>query len=623
MWYSGKLQDKGDGGGSAALKERGEMDRAFQWKLEDIFADDAEWETTFNMVEGQLGELGKWQGRLSESAATLLACLQLRDAVEEVLTRLYVYAGLKNDQDTRASRYQAYRDRAGSLMVQYHEAGAFIQPEILAIPEEQLQQFLAGNGQLESYRHYLDNLLRSKAHVLPPEQERLLAMSGEIAQGPYHIFSMFNNADIKFPTITGEDGNKLEVTKGRYPRLMESDNRKVRKAAFQALYGTYGRWTNTLSATLSAAVKRDIFYARARNYSGALPAALAEENIPAQVYTNVVETINRNLTPLHRYMALRKRLLKVKQLQPWDLSAPLFSDVKFEMPYPEAVDTIRSAFHPLGETYLADLENSFRNGWIDVYENQGKRSGAYSWSAYGVHPYILLNYNNTLDDMFTTAHELGHAMHSFYTNQTQPYHYHDYTIFVAEVASTLNEALLMDYLLKQYQHDPQRKCYLLNEYIEQIRGIVYVQALYAEFEKTIHEQVEGGAALTAESLNELTRELYQRYFGPAFAIHPLYAHNWCRIPHYYYNFYVYKYATGFSAATALAQRILAGDEAARDAYLTFLSRGSSDYSIQLLKDAGVDMTQPGPIEATTHLLDRLLDEMEGLMNAEFGVRNSE
>lgn len=594
-----------------ALPERSQLAPEYQWRLEDIFESDARWEEAFSRIEKRIPEFAAFQGKLGESAENLLNCLQLRDRVQEALGRLSLYAGLKSDQDTRVSQYQAYNDKTASLRVRVNQAAAFIQPEILAIAEEKLYAFLDANAELSAYRHLFEDLLRSRAHVLPPEQERLLAMSGEIAQGPYNVFSMFNNADIKFPAIRDEHGKEIEVTKGRYARLMESRDRRVRRDAFLAMYGSYGKWTNTLAAALSGGVKTNIFYARARNYPSALAAALDGDHIPLPVYENVVDTVHRNLAPLHRYIAMRKKLLGLEDLHSWDLSVPLGKEVKFEFPYPEALKTIREGLKPLGENYFSVLEKSLSEGWIDVYENQGKRSGAYSWSTFGVHPYILLNYNDTLDNVFTIAHELGHALHSHFTYREQPYHYSRYTTFVAEVASTLNEALLIDYLLKNTA-ERDKKFYLLNQYVDQIRGTVYMQALFAEFEKIIHDRAEAGEALTAELLSNLTRELYLRYSGPEFTMDPEYDINWCRIPHFYYGFYVYQYVTGFSAAAALSIKILEGDTAARDAYLHFLSRGSSDYSINLLKDAGVDMTSPAPIEATTKLMDHLLDEMEEL-----------
>ncbi len=593
------------------LPQRQAIDPKFQWRTEDIYPSQEAWEQDYQKVLDGMSQLEQYRGQLGKDAQTLLSCLTLRDTLDETLGRLYLYAGLKNDEDTRNTTYQALRDRVTSLSVKLNEATAFIHPEILSIPEETLWHFVQSTPKLAVYQHYLEDLLRTRPHVLPPEQERLLAMAGEIAQGPYTIFSMFNNADIRFPTITDDQGNRVEVTKGRYHKLMESRNRRVRRSAYHAFYGTYQKWLNTLAATLATGIKRDVFYARARRYRTALEAALDSDNIPVNVYENVVNTINNNLAPLHRYMQYRRQRLGLRRLQPYDLFVPLTEDLRWEISYQEAQEILIDALAPLGDTYLNALKEGLTNGWIDVYENQGKRAGAYSWSTYGVHPFVLLNYQNTLNDLFTLAHEMGHALHSYFTHQHQPYIYSHYTIFVAEVASTTNEALLMHYLLK-HTTDVQKKLYLLNEYADQIRGTVYIQTLFAEFEKRIHEIVESGEALTVDVLNELKGELYQRYFGPAFFLEKKYRSNWCRIPHFYYNYYVFKYVTGYAAATAISRMIIHEEPAARERYLKFLSAGSSRYSIDLLKDAGVDITRPDPIEATTTLLNELVSEMERL-----------
>ncbi|NIT60001.1 MAG: oligoendopeptidase F, partial [Aliifodinibius sp.] len=375
------------------LIDRSEIEDKYKWRLQDIFKDDSEWEDAYTQIESMLPDITDYQGRLGKSAQTLYECLKLRDQIEEQFGRLYLYAGLNNDKDTRVGKYQEFRSRASSLMAKVNQTTSFIQPEILSIPEDTLDEFVESNQQLNTYRHYFDDLLRSKDHVLPPKQERLLAMTGEIAQGPYHIFSMFNNADIKFPTVRDENDQEMELTKGRYQKLMESQHRRVRKDSFDAFYGTYGEWTNTLAATLSTAIKRNIFYARARKYNNALEAALDADYIPVQVYDNVVNTINENLEPLHKYMCLRKKMLELDELHPWDLAVPLIHDVNFDIPYEETQETITNALKPLGEDYLSVLQKGFANGWIDVYENHGKRSGAFSWATYGVHPYILLNYN--------------------------------------------------------------------------------------------------------------------------------------------------------------------------------------------------------------------------------------
>lgn len=595
------------------LPSRDEIEAQYKWRTQDIYTSDEEWEKDFESLKGMIGKLDRFKGKLGSSADNLLNCLKTRDEIEIQFGKLSFYASLKSDEDTRVTKYQAFRDRISALSIEIRERSSFIQPEIIRIPEKKIRKFLAENPQLKIYQHYIEDILRSKRHVLSEEGEQLLALSGDLSRTPYQVFSMFNNADITFPSIKDENGKNIELTKGRFFALMRSPHRRVREDAFTAFYSTYNHWRNTLSATLSGAVKRDMFYARARKYSSSLEAALDSDNIPTAVYDNVINTLNDNLTPMHKYISLRKRILGLDKVRPWDLYVPLLSEVEWKIPYDEAVKTIEKALEPLGSEYISVLKDGFSSGWIDVFENAGKRAGAYSSAVYGApHPYILLNYNNQLTDMFTVAHEMGHSMHSYFTLKYQPYIYSDYSIFVAEVASTLNEALLMNYLLENTR-DKQKKLYLLNQYIDQIRGTVYIQAIFAEFEKTIHEKAESGEALTSDTYNEIARDIYTRYYGPDFQMDSLYDINWCRIPHFYYNFYVYQYATGFSAATALSQKILAGDKEARDAYLKFLGRGSSDYPINLLRDAGVDMASPEPIVATARLFARLLNEMEGLL----------
>jgi oligoendopeptidase F len=595
------------------LKSRQEIAEEYKWRTQDIYPSDQDWERDFNRLQEMAPKLEQFRGKLGESPETMLNCFRTRDEIEILLGKLSLYASLKSDEDTRIAKYQAMRERIGNLAVQIHQMESFIQPEIVALPEETIHTFLRQNPELAVYRHYLEDILRTKPHILSQEGEQILAMAGDLARTPYTVFSMFNNADIKFPTVTDEEGKSVELTKGNFSVFMRSANRQVRQEAYQKFYQTYQQWTNTLSASLSGAIKRDIFYARARKYHSALEAALDSDNIPTQVYENVIQTMNHNLQPMHRYISLRKKVLGLDAVRPYDLYVPLVPEVKWKIPYPEAVSTILKALEPLGEEYVQVVREGFNSGWLDVYENQGKRSGAYSSAVYGApHPYMLLNYHDQLEDMFTVAHEMGHSMHSYYTIKNQPFIYSDYTIFVAEVASTLNEALLMHYLL-QHTTDKNRKLYLLNHYIDQIRGTVYIQAIFAEFEKRIHELAEQGEALTAETMNDIARDIYTRYYGPDFAMDSLYQINWARIPHFYYNFYVYQYATGFSAATALSRKILSGDEQARQAYLRFLTRGNSDYSINLLKDAGVDMTSPEPIEAVAQLFQDLLGEMEQLL----------
>lgn len=598
---------------SKELRERSEIEDKYKWKTEDVFKSDDEWKEKFENLKTKINEFDKFQGKLSKSSELLLNCLKVRDEIDIQIDRLSIYAHLKSDEDTRVTKYQGYRDQVSSLAVQINQKEAFIQPEILQIPENKLWQFVEDQEGLEEYRHYFEDLLRSKDHVLSEEGEELLALAGDMSQSSYRIFSMFNNADIKFSEIEDEKGNKVELTKANFFVFQDSPDRRVREDAFREMYNTYQSWINTLAAALSGAVKKNIYYAKARKYNSALEATLHSDNIPISVYQNVISTLNKNLTPMHRYISIRKKVLGLDKVYPWDLYVPLLKELQWKVSYEEAVETIQIALAPLGEDYLAIMKKGFTSRWFDVYENKGKRSGAYSSSVYGIpHPYMLLNYQNMLDDMFTVAHEMGHSIHSYYTMKNQPYIYSDYTTFVAEVASTLNEALLMDYLIKKTTNK-EKKLYLINQYADQIRGTMYIQAIFAEFEKRIHDKLEAGEALTSDFYNGVARDIYTRYYGPDFEMDPIYDINWCRIPHFYYNFYVYQYATGIAAATAIAQKIISGDMEARDAYLNFLKSGNSDYSINLLKDAGVDMTSPQPIEATAILFSDLIDEMEKLL----------
>ncbi len=451
-----------------------------------------------------------------------------------------------------------------------------------------------------------------KAHTLDPEQEQLLALSGDALNASSTIFSMFNDADIRFGTIKGEDGTEVEVTKGRYIQLQESRDRRVREDAFHAMYSAYGSWKNTLSATFGSQIKREIFFSKARRYSTTREMALFEDNIPLSVYDNVVRTVNDNLAPLHRSVTLRKELLGVDAVRPWDLYVPLASEANFHFPYEESVRLVSDALGVLGPDYNRELRNGLEGGWIDVYENQGKTSGAYSAWTYGAHPFVLLNYTDTLKDVFTLAHEMGHAMHSFYTWNNQPPVYGGYTIFCAEVASTCNEMLLVDHMLKTRSEKELQK-HLLFHYIDTIRGTVYNQALFAEFEQFAHGSAEAGTPLTVDMLNAKMSGLYQRYYGPDFLMDEAFALNWARIPHFYRSFYVFQYATGLSAAIALSRGILAGEADALPRYLKFLQSGSSRYSIDLLRNAGVDMSSPDPIAAAADLMSELLDRVENLM----------
>ncbi|MFO7172110.1 MAG: oligoendopeptidase F [Bacillota bacterium] len=590
------------------VPKREEIPEQYRWDLERIFPSDEAWEQEYQAVEGLIPRLQEYQGTLAQSGARLLECLRLRDEIGQRVETLYAYASMRKDEDNTVARYQALHDRAVGLYSRATAAMAFIRPEILAIPDDRLELFLAEEPGLAIYRFHLEDIRREREHVRSPEVEALLAQAAEIAQSPAIIFSMLDNADMKFPTVRDEEGNEVELTKGRYLRLMESQDRRVRRDAFMALYGTYRKYVNTLAASLAASVKKDVFYARARNYRSSLEAALFRDNIPVSVYHNLIATVRKNLPALHRYMAVRKRLLGVDELHMYDIYVPLVKGVDRKIPYEEAAETVAAALAPLGEEYVSALREGLRSRWIDVYETAGKTSGAYSGGAYTTAPYILLNYQENVDSMYTLAHELGHSMHSYFTRRTQPYVYGDYTIFVAEVASTLNEALLTEYLL-QHTDDPQLRRYIVNHQVETIRTTLFRQTMFAEFELAIHERVERGEALTAESLCALYKELNVAYHGPEMVVDEEIALEWARIPHFYRAFYVYQYATGISAAMALARQILSEGRPAVERYLEFLRSGSSDYSIDLLRRAGVDMTSPEPVQAAIDHFSRLVEEL--------------
>ena len=481
--------------GSNRLPTRQEIPDEMKWRLEDIYANDDLWSQDYHWVTEKLPVLGEFAGQLGTSGQVLLDCLRLRDQILEKFERLYVYARMRQDEDNTDPKYQALVDRAETLGVQVGSQTAFVEPEILGIPTETLREFVEGTTGLDLYRHYLENIQRMRDHTLPVEQERLLAEASEMGQAPSNIFSMFNNADIQFPTIRDESGQEVELTKGRFIQFMESKDRRVRIDAFKALYSTYGAWRNSLAAMLAANVKRFAFFARTRKYNFPLEAALHGDNIEVSVYDNLINAVHENLPALHRYVRLRRRLLEVDELHMYDLYTPIVADVDMEIPYPEAKSTVITGLEPLGEDYIANLKEGLENHWIDVMENRGKTSGAYSWGAYGTHPYVLLNWQDTLDNMFTLAHEMGHALHSHYSDTNQPYIYAQYPIFLAEVASTVNESLLMHHLLNTVTERNQRR-YLINHYLEQFRGTVYRQTMFAEFEKEIHQRVWAGEPLT-------------------------------------------------------------------------------------------------------------------------------
>ncbi|MBS4198685.1 oligoendopeptidase F [Bacillus sp. FJAT-49732] len=596
------------------LSSRAEIQEEMTWRLEDIFSSDDSWEKEFDDIKELLKNAGEFKGKLSESAEQLFEALEFQSKVSERMGRLYTYAHMRYDQDTGNSHYQGFNARAESLYSILASEFSYIVPEILDMDESKISQFLEENNDLHLYKKALEEINLQRGHVLSAEQEALLAQASEVLGASSTTFGMLNNADLEFPVIKDEDGQEVQISHGNYIRFLESSDRRVREESFKKVYETYGKFSNTFSSTLSGAVKKDNFYAKARNYQSARHAALAANNIPESVYDNLVDTINKNLHLLHRYVKLRKKVLGVDQLHMYDLYTPLVKDVKMDIPYEEAKNLVVDGLAPLGEEYANILKEGFENRWVDVFENKGKRSGAYSSGAYGTNPYILMNWQDNVNNLFTLAHEFGHSVHSYYTRKSQPYPYGDYSIFVAEVASTCNEALLGDYMLKRTD-DKKEQLYLLNHYLEGFRGTVFRQTMFAEFEHLIHQKAQYGEALTADMLTKEYYALNKKYFGEEdILIDEEIGLEWSRIPHFYYNYYVYQYATGFSAAAALSSQILEEGEPAVSRYIDFLKAGSSDYPIEVLKKAGVDMTTAAPIEAACKVFEEKLAEMEQLLS---------
>lgn len=594
------------------LPARSEIAEADKWALEDLFLTDADWEAAVKQLEEQLAQLKGYAGKVSASADALYAYLTLADETENLFEKVLVYSNEKMHEDMGNSTYQGYAAQAQAAATRLSAAEAFFEPELLAMEESRLQGFLKEDPKLEKYRLLIDRIWRRKEHTLSAAGEEILAKTYEMATAPDDIFSMFNDADAKFGTIRDENGKEVELTHGRFGGFMESSDRRVRKEAFEALYQTYDQFKNTLAATYSANVKKAKFYADVRKYPSALAAALAPGNIPTEVYDNLIETVHRFLPAMYRYVALRKRALGVEELHMYDVYVPLVADQTKKIPFAEAKEIVKRGLAPMGEEYVSHLEEGFDHRWIDVYENRGKRSGAYSWGAYGTHPYVLLNYQGKLDDVFTLAHEMGHALHSWYSNANQPYVYSGYLIFVAEVASTCNESLLMQYLLKESK-DKKEKAYLLNHFIDQFKGTLFRQTMFAEFEKITHEMYAKGESLTAERLCAVYMDLNRKYFGEEMVSDPQIALEWARIPHFYTEFYVYQYATGFSCAIALSKRILEMGEAGVADYMKFLKGGCSKDPIELLKMAGVDIFTPKPVEDALQLFEELVSELEELL----------
>lgn len=594
------------------FQKRDDIPTEYTWDLESIFANDSDWEQEFQAVQNLIPELEALQGTLAQSGQALLKVLQKRDEIGERLERLYVYTSLSKDEDTTNSTYQGMADRAMQLYVRASTSMSYIEPEILALPEETLKQFQQQTNGLAIYQHQLDDLNRQRPHVRSAEIEAVLAAVGEISDAPDTIFSMINNADIQLPAIKDEQGKEVKLTHGNYLTYMRSPDRGVRKDAFEGMHNSFLKQRNTIASTLSSQVKSDLFYTRQRDYTTCRERSLAAHNIPTSVYDNLISTVHEHIPLLNRYLKLRRRILQLDEIHMYDLYVPIIEETNDEISYKQACDVLIHALAPLGENYISVLQKAFTQRWIDIYETPGKRSGAYSGGSYSTHPFILLNWQNKRDSLYTLAHELGHSMHSHFTRTNQQYQYGDYTIFVAEVASTLNEGLLTEYLLKNTT-DRNVRLSILNQSLEDIRGTLFRQTMFAEFEQIIHSKAEEGQPLTADALSQMYRDLNALYYGSETVIDDLIAIEWARIPHFYYNFYVYQYATGISAAASLVQQILHEGQPAVDRYLNFLKSGSSKYSIDLLKGAGVDMTTPQPIRQALALFETHLSQMEELL----------
>lgn len=591
---------------------RADVPEKDKWAIQDLFATDDDWRAALAKAKEFILRITAFRGRLAESGAALLSFFRLDDEISLAFDALVHYAQRRSDEDTRVAAYQEMVSQVTRFAVEIQSAAAFETPELLAISDENMNRLYAEAPELELYRLNIDRIRRRREHVLSDKEEAILAAAGEMAASPDDIYSMLNDADLKFPDAVDKDGNKHPVTHGTFIPLMQSYDRVLRKSAFDSLYSVYGQFRNTSAATLSAQLKQLLFFANVRKYPSTLDAALDGNEVPTEIYRNLIDAVHRSFAPMYRYVALRKKLLGVDELHMYDLYVPVVDGVEMKFTFEEAKEIALKALAPLGEDYLNLLREGFANGWIDVYENEGKRSGAYSAGA-RVHPYVLLNFKGTLDDVFTLVHEMGHSIHSYLSNKTQPTAYQDYVIFVAEVASTCNEALLMEYLLS-VTTDKKERAYLINHFLEQFRGTLYRQTMFAEFELAANEMTQRGEGTTAEALCAMYKKLNEQYFGPEMNVDEEISLEWARIPHFYYDYYVYQYATGYAAAIALSRRILRDGEAAVKDYLGFLSGGCSADPITLLRGAGVDMASPKPIEDATKLFDEMISEMEKILN---------
>ena len=591
--------------------QRNEINEKDTWDLSTIFETDKKWEEELALLTEDTKEAARLEGHLLDSAEILLNITERYLDLSRRLEKLYVYAHMKNDQDTRVAKYQEYYAKAMTLYSQLDQVFSFYEPEFMAITEEQYQNFLAEEPKLQPYKHFFDKLLQNKEHVLSQREEELLAGAGEIFGAASETFAILDNADIVFPFVKDEDGNEVQLSHGVYMRLVESKNREVRRGAYEALYSTYEQYQHTYAKTLQTNVKVQNYRAKVRNYKSAREAALAANFVPESVYDNLVSAVRKHLPLLHRYLELRSKILGIPDLKMYDVYTPL-SSVEYSFTYEDALKKAEEALAVLGDDYLSRVKRAFSERWIDVYENQGKRSGAYSGGSYDTNAFMLLNWQDNLDNLFTLVHETGHSMHSSYTRETQPYVYGDYSIFLAEIASTTNENILTEKLLQEVQDDATRFA-ILNNFLDGFRGTVFRQTQFAEFEHAIHQADQNGEVLTSEFLNNLYADLNQEYYGLSKEDNPQIQYEWARIPHFYYNYYVYQYSTGFAAASALAEKIVHGSQDDRDRYIDYLKAGKSDYPLNIMRKAGVDMEKEDYLNDAFAVFERRLDEFEALV----------
>ena len=590
------------------VKKREEIKSSDKWNVEKVYANTEEWEKDFAKLREMAPKLREFQGKLN-IPAELLSFFKLDEEISRLGDKLLVYAFLKADEDTTNNVNQAVKNKIQAYFAELGEMSAFFMPEILSYLEGTFENVLAQLPDLKKYEFLINRILKRKPHTLSLQMEEMLAAVSDALNAPSSIFSMLSNADMTFPTILDEDGNEVELTEGNYSIFIKSKDVKVREAAFKALFGTYEKFKNTIATTLTSSIKSFSFIAKRRNYSSSIESSLKPNDIPLDVYDNAIKTINDNLESLHRYVRVKKKLLGIKEIHMYDLYVPVIDTPKMHIEYDEAVKLVKEALKPLGEEYLNIFQKGIDNRWIDIYENKGKRKGAYSWGSYDTMPYVLLNYNYELNDVSTLAHEMGHSIHSYYSRKEQPYIYADYTLFCAEVASTVNENMLINYLIEN-EKDETKKLYLINTQLEQIRTTVFRQIMFAEFEKITHEKIDQGVPLTSDELCQIYHELNLKYFGEDIIVDKEIDMEWSRIPHFYNDFYVYQYATGYSAANSFVKEILEKGEEALGKYKGFLKSGGSDYPINILKKAGVDMTTPKPIEDTISRFNELLDMLE-------------